>query len=71
MSASHNISTEEEDLEEGPVTALSVEQEQPLLALGDNGNAVLSTCLVHVDCMECLQNIKSSFYEGDVFHKSC
>jgi hypothetical protein len=37
ISASHTISTEEEDLEERPVTALSVEQEQPLLPLGDDG----------------------------------
>lgn len=36
ISASHTISTEEEDLEERPVTALSVEQEQPLLPLGDD-----------------------------------
>ena len=54
MSASSSMSTEEEDLEERPVTTLAVEQEQPVLSVGDNGKQML--CLatvwwVHVDCM--------------------
>jgi hypothetical protein len=49
MSASNSMSTEEEDLEERPVTTLSVEQEQPLLPLGDNGKQML--CLTTVWCM--------------------
>jgi hypothetical protein len=40
------MGTEEEDLEERPVTTLSVEQEQPLLPLGDNGKQML--CLATV-----------------------
>lgn len=47
--ASNNMSTEVEDLEERPVTTLSVEQEQPLLPLGDNGKQML--CLETVCCM--------------------
>jgi hypothetical protein len=49
MSASNSMSTEEEDMEERPVTTLSVEQEQPLLPLGDNGKQML--CLATVWCL--------------------
>jgi len=46
MSASSSLSTGKEDLEEGPVTTLSVEQEQPLLPVGDNGKQMI--CLATV-----------------------
>jgi hypothetical protein len=49
MSASSSMSTEEEGLEERPVTTLSVEQEQSLLSLEDNGKQML--CLATVWCM--------------------
>jgi len=41
MSASNSMSTEKEDLEERPVTTLSVEQEQSLLPAGDNGKQMI------------------------------
>ena len=49
MSASNGASTEKEDLEETPVTNLSVEQEQTLLPVGDNGKQMI--CLVTVRYM--------------------
>jgi len=41
MSASNSMSTEKEDLEEMPVTTLSVEQERPLLPVADNGKQMI------------------------------
>jgi hypothetical protein len=56
MSASSSMSTEEEDLEERPVTTLSVEQEQPLLPLGDNGKQMLSLATVWYMLTVCSAN---------------
>ena len=58
ISASSSMSTEEEDLEERPVTTLSVEQEQPLLPLGDNGKQML--CLATVWYMLTVCNANST-----------
>jgi len=48
MSASSSISTEEQDLEESPVTTVSVEQEPPSPS-GDNGKWMLSDFVMYID----------------------
>jgi hypothetical protein len=48
MSASSSISTEEQDLEESPVTTVSVEQESPSSPSGDNGKLMLKNFMMHV-----------------------
>jgi hypothetical protein len=47
MSASNNISTEEQDLEESPVTTVSVEPESSLSPSGDNGKLMLKIFVIY------------------------
>jgi hypothetical protein len=71
MSASNSMNTEEEDMEERPVTTLSVEQEQPLVPVGDNGKQIL--CLSTVWCLWTVCSANStlnSLYEGGAFQSS-
>jgi hypothetical protein len=60
VNASSSISTEEQDLEEGPVTAVSVEQETPSPPTGDNGKLMLSELRFQVLMAVSMKFIESS-----------
>jgi hypothetical protein len=47
MSASSSVNTEEQDLEESPVTTVSVESESPSSPSGDSGKLMLKNFVIY------------------------
>jgi hypothetical protein len=70
MSASSSISTEEQDLEESPVTTVSVESESPSSPSGDNGKSMLKNFAINADKGSVVtrpDHAKSLFYKMNAF----